>query len=70
MDAATLFSTWLQVAPGFQPVKMIVIAKCIYEGEVKKYTVLNLDGSLDASDITEERFKELIAKKIFQTWKP
>lgn len=70
MQAATLYSTWKQVATGMAPVYLIVIAVCICEGEVKKYTVLNLDGKLDATDIAEERFNELVEKKIFQTWKP
>lgn len=70
MAVATLYSTWKQVHPDTGTVHLIVIAVIIKEGEVRKYTLLNLDGSLEATDIDEEKLKRLINKKAFQPWKP
>ncbi len=70
MDAATLYSTWKQAKPGLAPVYLMVIVKWIAEDKVKKYTVLNMDGSLETIDIEEKKFGELVEKKIFQPWRP
>jgi hypothetical protein len=71
MNEPYLYQTFKQFkTDGSRPVFMQVICKKMKAGELKEYTLLNLDGSLNTVEIAPDKFSELVSIGVMQEWKP